>query len=189
MLINNTVAADGGAAPTHAMMIGGKVFTGVPAAEAAGDIVAPWMDEYRRMIIYGFLFAAEALGITDVAPSILAPYEPVVMAQLTAPGATDPIEVVDYNRVTAQVTLANVDTNVIVRLEGSHDGTNYFPLGLENEDVTGCAIAASEATLTVDGTYLLVSGPIATKYARFYFIQETASPSPATLDVLMRAKT
>lgn len=188
MLFDDAVQTDAAAAPTNVLMVGGKVFTGVPTAEAAGDVVAPWTDEYRRLILYGFLFPSEALGVTDVAPAQFAPYEPVTMAQLTAPGATDPIEVVDYNMVSAQVVLASVDTNVIVCLEGSHNGTDYFRLALEDDDVAGCAIAGSEATLTVDGPYVLTAF-CATKFARFNFVQETASPSGATLDVKMKAKT
>lgn len=38
--------------------------------------------------------------------------------------------------LTFQVTLANVGTSVVVRFEGSLDGTNYFNLNATNTDTT-----------------------------------------------------
>lgn len=38
--------------------------------------------------------------------------------------------------LTFQVTLAGVGTNVVVRFEGSLDGTNYFNLNATNTDTT-----------------------------------------------------
>lgn len=49
----------------------------------------------------------------------------VTSAQLTT-GAT----------LTFQVTLADVGTNVVIRFEGSLDGTNYFNLNATNTDTT-----------------------------------------------------
>lgn len=49
----------------------------------------------------------------------------VTSAQITT-GAT----------LTFQVTLADVGTNVVIRFEGSLDGTNYFNLNATNTDTT-----------------------------------------------------
>ena len=186
MLVNSAITTDGAAAPTHTCMVGGKVFTGVPAAEANGDLAAPWIDENRRIILYSFAFTSEALQIEDVAPAVQAPFEPVAMAQLVAPGATDPIEMFDFDRLAVQIILANRDTNVIVELQGSLDGTNYFSLCPENAVITGLAIAGSQATITADGTYQLTSKPCAARYGRFNWISE-AGGTAATIDVMLKA--
>jgi hypothetical protein len=64
---------------------------------------------------------------------------------LTSAGTTNTFVVSDQNNagtnsVGFQVTVAAVGTNVIVRFEGSLDGTNFFSLG------------ASDTTLTANGT-------------------------------------
>lgn len=187
MLVGSAVNTDGAAAPTHTCMVGGKVFTGVPAAEANGDLVAPWIDENRRIVLYSFSFTSEAFQVEDVAPAVQAPYEPVSMAQLTAPGATDPIEMLDFDRLAVQIILANKDTNVIVELQGSLNGTAWFSVCPENAVVTGLAIAGSQATITVDGTYQLTTKPFAARFGRFNFISE-AGGANATIDVMLKAK-
>jgi len=64
---------------------------------------------------------------------------------LTVAGVTSSFFVADQNNagsnsVAFQVTVASVGTNVIVRFEGSLDGTNFF------------ALAASDTTITANGT-------------------------------------
>ena len=53
----------------------------------------------------------------------------------------------DIRKVSVGVTVAAIGVNVVVRLEGTIDNTNWF-----NLDSTGIDI-----TITVDGTYLLVT--------------------------------
>ena len=64
---------------------------------------------------------------------------------LTATGTTSTFVVADQNNagsnsVAFQVTVASIGTNVVVRFEGSLDGTNFF------------ALAASDTTLTANNT-------------------------------------
>jgi len=66
-------------------------------------------------------------------------------AALTTAGTTGTFVVADQNSagtssVGFQVTVASIGTNVVVRFEGSLDGTNFF------------ALAASDTTITANGT-------------------------------------
>ena len=59
---------------------------------------------------------------------------------LTAPGDGSVLQVVENNffateNYTLIVTVAEIDTNVIVRLDGSIDGTNYAPI-IANQTIT-----------------------------------------------------
>ena len=59
---------------------------------------------------------------------------------LTAPAAATALQVAVNNLFSTKdytfiVTVASVDTNVIVRLEGSVDGTNYAPI-IANQTIT-----------------------------------------------------
>jgi hypothetical protein len=67
-------------------------------------------------------------------------------AALTTAGATDALSVAVQDVVAAttfgvQVKVASIGTNVVVRVEGSLDGTNFFNLD------------AADKTLTSNGTY------------------------------------
>lgn len=66
-------------------------------------------------------------------------------APLTATGTTASCTVADPDNAGAssvafQVTVASITTSVVVRFEGSLDGTNFFPL------------AASDTTISSNGT-------------------------------------
>lgn len=64
-------------------------------------------------------------------------------AQLTAPGVTPAFSMVGYKRATVAVTIATINTNVVIRIEGSLDGTNWFNLSATDTDTT----------FTANGTY------------------------------------
>lgn len=89
--------------------------------------------------------------------------------QLTAPGSTTGLRVSNNIYHTMQYKLANKNTNVVVKLQGSLDNTNWF-------DIT------SEATQTANGTYYLSFEGII-KYIRFTFVSESGGTA-ATLDVI-----
>jgi hypothetical protein len=61
---------------------------------------------------------------------------------LTAPGVTEAQKSTGAY-LSFQVTVSGIGTNVVIRLEGSLDGNNYFNLATGNIDYT----------LTEDGTY------------------------------------
>jgi hypothetical protein len=75
---------------------------------------------------------------------------------LTSVGGTDVFVVADRDNASSasivfQVTVASISTNVVVRFEGSLDGTNFF-----NIDENG------DTTLTMNGTtsYCVVGVPL-----------------------------
>jgi len=65
-----------------------------------------------------------------------------------------------------QVTVASIGTNVVVRFEGSLDGTNFFPL------------AASDTTITSNGTtgYFISNMPLKSARGRLVSIS-TGTPT------------
>ena len=92
---------------------------------------------------------------------------------LTAPGNGTSLQVASNNffatkDYTLIVTVAEIDTNVIVRLEGSSDGTNYAPI-------------IANTTITANGsTSYSVSGrPV--KFIRGVFVSESGGDSSAVV--------
>jgi hypothetical protein len=57
------------------------------------------------------------------------------LGSLSSAGVTS-AQVTTGATLTFQVTLADVGTNVVIRFEGSLDGTNYFNLNATNTDTT-----------------------------------------------------
>lgn len=71
---------------------------------------------------------------------------------LTSPGTTTPVSVSVGSPVTFQVTVTSIGINVVIRLEGTLDNTNYFNLDANEADYT----------LTANGIYgYLVEAPLA----------------------------
>ena len=100
-------------------------------------------------------------------------------AALTSAGTTSSFLVADQNNagtssVGFQVTVASIGTNVVVRFEGSLDGTNFF------------ALAASDTTITANGTtgYNFANFPLKAIRGRLVSIS-TGSP---TVTFVMSAK-
>lgn len=90
---------------------------------------------------------------------------------LTATGTTTSCVVADQDNAAAinfgfQVTVASIGTSVVVRFEGSLDGTNFFPL------------AASDTTISSNGTtgYNFSSFPLKAVRGRLVTIN-TGSPT------------
>lgn len=97
-------------------------------------------------------------------------------AQLTEPGTTSSLDVSSYPRITCQFTVANFTSNVVVRLEGSCDGVNWWNLDPSDNDYT----------VTANGTYAFIINDVALLNVRFRFVSELSSTS-ATIDVRMVA--
>jgi len=84
--------------------------------------------------------------------------------ELTAPGVTDTIDVLVANYLstrnyTLSVTVTNINTSVVVRLDGSIDGINYGPL-ISN-------------TIIENGTYLYYVNGFPVGHLRGNFYCET----------------
>lgn len=102
----------------------------------------------------------------DVYQDTLFHYPPA----LTSTGVTTSCLVVDKNNgaglaFTFQVTVANIGTSVVVRFEGSVDGTNFFAF-------------ASDTTITANGTtaYNISNFPVKLIRARLVTIN-TGTPT------------
>lgn len=103
--------------------------------------------------------------------------------QLITAGSTDHIHVPGATNHVFQVTVAAINTNVIVEASGSNDGTSFGVMTLDSTAVTGISgIANNRATITANGTYLLNVRNTPTPYTRFTFVSETGG-SAATIDV------
>jgi len=93
--------------------------------------------------------------------------------QLVAPGATANFAVTWMQNHVFQYTIANIDTDVAVRAEGSLDGTNFF-----NLDVTSL-----NTTKNANGTYYMFLTGVPLKTIRFQFVSESGGTA-ATIDVV-----
>lgn len=92
--------------------------------------------------------------------------------QLTAPGNTASEEVIFIKNHTFQVVVASINTNVIVRAEGSLDNTNFFNLADDGADTT----------ITANGTTLMHKPTFSAKFVRLNFVSELGGTT-ATIDV------
>ena len=92
---------------------------------------------------------------------------------LTAPGDGTVLQVASNNffatkNYTLTVTVAEIDTNVVVRLDGSIDGTNYAPI-----------IAAQ--TITNNGTTVYSVSDRPVKFVKAVFVSESGGDGSATV--------
>jgi hypothetical protein len=84
--------------------------------------------------------------------------------ELTAPGVTEAVDVLVTNYLSTRnytliATVTNIDTSVVVRLDGSIDGVNYGPL-ISN-------------TITENGTYPYYVSGAPVGFLRGNFLKET----------------
>lgn len=95
--------------------------------------------------------------------------------QLTAPGSTQALDVTAFPRVHCQYVIASINTNVVVRLEGSNDGTNWSNLAQGEVDTTR----------TTNGVFsFITTAPLFR--VRFTFVSESGGTA-ATIDVRFTA--
>lgn len=94
--------------------------------------------------------------------------------QLTAPGNTQWLDVSQYRAITCQYRIANINTSVDVRVEGSLDGTNGFNMNTAN------------TTRTTNGTFAFILASVAIYRVRFVFDSEVGGTN-ATIDVIFAA--
>lgn len=88
--------------------------------------------------------------------------------ELTAPGTTTAVLTYENNYFSTKdytlvATVTNINTEVVVRLDGSIDGTNYGPL------ISNC--------ITKNGTYVYNMTGCPVKYVRGNFFSETGGTS------------
>lgn len=85
----------------------------------------------------------------------LFPFSTVALTSLTSTGVTPSVKVVSES-LTFQITTSGVSTNVVIRMEGSLDDTNFFNLD-ENE---------LDTTLTANGTFAFALNGTPVKFVR-----------------------
>lgn len=107
--------------------------------------------------------------------------------QLTAPGVTTSVDVIGSRNHTISATIASIDTTVVLQVEGTIDGTNYFKLPLESVLVSGLTITSNVATITANGTYLLYVKDVAIQKIRANFTSETGGTA-ATVDISLNSQ-
>ena len=94
-------------------------------------------------------------------------------ATLIAPGDGTSLQVALNNffstkSYTFMVTVTEIDTNVVVRLDGSIDGTNYAPI-------------ISTQTITSNGTYVYSVSDRPVKFIKGVFVSESGGDNSATV--------
>ncbi len=137
-LIDNMIGAIGVAHGTGVSVIGGKAESTVPAEVADGESVALYVDTFGRLIQLFTDLAQNAASVSDIAPAQMAVARWSDWVALTAPAQVTPVAtVLDYNKITAEYIIANIDTSVDLILWGSIDrGISFFPIWEDTIDNT-----------------------------------------------------
>jgi len=94
-------------------------------------------------------------------------------AQLTAPGVTPGRSTNKFNNVSISATIANINTNVVLRVEGSNNGTNWG------------TISTADLTVTANSTVFFNFSNIAVGNVRLNFVSESGGTA-ATVDAIVR---
>jgi hypothetical protein len=98
-------------------------------------------------------------------------FDTVSLSTLTAAGVTL-TQTVTGADMTFQVTVSSIGTNVVIRFEGSLDGTNFFNLSSANVDTT----------ITANGTYGYALSGCPVQFARLRLVSLSGgTPSVATV--------
>ena len=99
-------------------------------------------------------------------------FDTVSLGTLTSAGVTSTQTVTGAN-MTFQVTVSSIGTNVVIRFEGSLDGTNFFNLSSANVDTT----------LTANGTYGYALSGCPVQFARLRLVSLSGG-TPSVVTVL-----
>jgi len=86
----------------------------------------------------------------------------IQLGTLSAPGTSQEAEVNAFDKYTVQLLVASIDTNVVVRIEGSTDGTNFANLDVDQVNTT----------ITANGAYLF-KVPTQVSFLRYEFVSES----------------
>jgi hypothetical protein len=98
-------------------------------------------------------------------------FEVESLGTLTSAGAGSAVQCGGVS-MTFQITVSNIGTNVVIRFEGSLDGSSYFNLDSANADTT----------ITANGTYGYALSGCPVKYIRLRLVSLSGgTPSVAGL--------
>lgn len=106
----------------------------------------------------------------------LFPYNTVGLTALTAAGTTTATEV-QASAVTFQVTVTDINTNVVVRFEGSLDNTNFFNLDQSSADTT----------ITANGTYGFALNGMPVTHVRLRLVSLSGSGNSTSVATVIGA--
>jgi len=148
-------AAEDAAAPTNTVQVGGKYETTLNEIDS-GDIGPLAIDAFKRLI-NAFYDAASNTGlVTDLTAVSGVPFKPDADTTLTAPGDGAVKDVDGYNEHTIAVTVVlNSCSSVVVRVDGSLNGTNYGICSIESSDTANVSATNNLVTIDADVTALL----------------------------------
>ena len=174
------VAVLGGAAVANILQMGGIAEGTVPAEVGDGAPVGVWFNTFGQFVAAGFNQSLAAQDYNDVAPALTQIDKTLAITQLTAPGSTAARTVNGRGRFGYALTVAAIDTNVVVSLTGNIDGANYATLTLKNDPVANTSMSQNQMTITANGTYHLWSdAPV--DQVRLTFVSESGGVA-ATID-------
>jgi len=154
------------ATPTVTANAGTNLNTSALALESGGNLAG----------INTKLILPSSLGAKTAANSISSTIaqDQTSLAQLTATGNTDSVSMAGYSHAFITVKVSAINTNVVIRIEGSNNGTDWANLAATDTDTT----------ITVNGTYAFTfTGSPA--FIRLNFVSESGG-TDATIDTVMR---
>jgi len=173
-LIDDVVGTIGANFSGKVAVVGGQVESTIPDEEDDTDAAPLWLDPFRRLVIAGYDLGEDALGVIDRDPALMATSQPGGQDTLTDPGDGDVDNVEDFHHFTYQ---AVVDiggcTDIVVRVDGSLDGTSYGVMSLDSTAVANAAYTNNLVTISASGTYLLIVKSTKAKYLKPVFVSET----------------
>ena len=110
--------------------------------------------------------------------------KPLTITQLGATGVSETLVTGQRSMINYSIVAANVDTNAVVRLEGSADGSNYG--SMRQDTPASPTVAGGDITITEDGTYhyTMIGGMY--NSARLRFVSESGGTA-VTLDCVITA--
>ncbi len=139
--LNKFITLTNGATAVRVYLGGsGTAETGIPDEASDGDTVGLWLDEYGRLVIKGYNLSEDALNVLEQAPAGMQTAEYIdtpLLDAVTATGASYSIDVSQYNRVGFNIVASSVSSGATVKIQGSHDGTNWADLDTESITADG----------------------------------------------------
>ena len=147
-----------------------------PASDTASSGLNGRLQRIAQRITSLIALLPSALGSTSSAGSLsmTVAQAQFTETQLTAPNSTTSRSMAGYNQAFIQVVVASINTNVVIRIEGSNDGTNWSNLSALNTDTT----------ITANGVYSFSFNQCPANI-RTTFVSESGGTA-ATVDVITR---
>lgn len=147
-----------------------------PASDVASSGLNGRLQRIAQRITSLIALLPSALGSTSSAGSLsmTVAQAQFTETQLTAPSSTTSRSMAGYNQAFIQVDVASINTNVVIRVEGSNNGTTWSNLSALNTDTT----------ITANGTYSFTFNGCPANI-RTTFVSESGGTA-ATVDVITR---